>query len=132
MKIVKVFMPSCKSLIVAGLIGAAAGLSEYTIDPATRTFRDNKNRVRMFHGMNVVVKVPPYLPTTGHFDYKMSLNKTDIVQMKNWGIRLVRLGVMWEAVETSPGYYDMDYLDAVESLIEDMAKQGITVIIDNH
>lgn len=33
-------MPSCKSLVVAGLIGAAAAVSPYTIDAATRTFRD--------------------------------------------------------------------------------------------
>ena len=125
-------MPSCKSLVVAGLIGAAAATGEYTIDSTTRTFRDSSNRVRIFHGMNVVVKLPPYLPTDGDFNYEMSINDQDLKYMKNWGVNLVRLGVMWEAVETSPGYYDMNYLDAVENLINRFGNDGITVIVDNH
>jgi poly-beta-hydroxyalkanoate depolymerase len=39
---------------------------------------------------------------------------------------------MWEAVETSAGYYDMDYLDQVEDLINEIGKNGMAVIVDNH
>jgi len=39
---------------------------------------------------------------------------------------------MWEAVETSPGVYDMAYLDQVETLIEKFGEAGMYVIIDNH
>jgi len=34
--------------------------------------------------------------------------------MKAWGIKIVRLGVMWEAVEQQQGVFDMAYLDQVE------------------
>jgi hypothetical protein len=30
--------------------------------------------------------------------------------MRDWGIKIVRLGVMWEAVEQQEGVYDMNYL----------------------
>lgn len=64
-----------KSFITAALVGAAtAGTWPMTIDPVTRTFRDSYGRARIFHGQNVVVKLPPYLPTDGAFDYQMSLN----------------------------------------------------------
>jgi len=67
-------MPS-KSLIVAGIIGAAAAVvTPITIDTATRNFRDTTGRARIFHGQNVVVKLPNYLPTSGAFDYTMSIN----------------------------------------------------------
>lgn len=125
-------MPSCKPLVVAGLIGAAAAVGKYTIDAATRTFRDNTHNVRIFHGMNVVVKLPPYLPTEGEFNYETSITTKDLNYMNHWGVTLVRLGVMWEAVETSPGYYDMNYLDAVDNLINQFGDHGITVIVDNH
>ena len=56
----------------------------------------------------------------------------DMAQMRAWGIKLVRLGVMWEAVERSPGEYDMAYLDQVEQLINRFGQYDIAVIVDNH
>ena len=87
------------SFAIAGLMGAAAA-SRYTIDTATRTFRDEAGRARIFHGQNVVVKLPNYLPTYGVFDYQMSINDQDLAYLKAWGTKIIRLGVMWEAVET--------------------------------
>ena len=70
-------------------------------------FEDEANRSVLFHGVNIVYKVPPYLPTlTGAFDPELSLNKFDIDNLRKWGMNFVRLGVMWEAVETKPGLYD--------------------------
>lgn len=56
----------------------------------------------------MVVKIPPYHPTTGAFDPFTSLNAQvrlpplkfyivfkDVAYMKEWGINAVRLGVMW-------------------------------------
>jgi len=40
---------------------------------------DGENRSVLFHGVNVVYKVPPYIPTTdGAFDIADSLNDEDI------------------------------------------------------
>lgn len=52
--------------------------------------------------------------------------------MQDWGAKIIRLGVMWESVERSPGVYDMDYLDEVEKLINRLGDAGIAVLVDNH
>lgn len=52
--------------------------------------------------------------------------------MEEWGTKIIRLGVMWESVETSPGFYDMEYLGKVESLINKLGAHDIAVIVDNH
>jgi len=39
------------------------------------------------------------------------LNDADIKNLTDWGFNFVRLGVMWEAVETAPGVYNHSYLD---------------------
>ena len=52
--------------------------------------------------------------------------------MSLWGINLVRLGVIWEAVEREPGVYDHEYLNQVESLVERLAERGIYTIVDSH
>lgn len=86
----------------------------------------------MFHGHNIVVKIPPYLPSTDRFDVRMSLTDQEIEQMRDWGTNMVRLGVIWEAVEIAPKVYDYDYLDRVEQLINRMAEYGIYTIVDSH
>jgi aryl-phospho-beta-D-glucosidase BglC (GH1 family) len=47
----------------------------------------------------------------------MSMADEDIKLMKEWGINFVRMGVMWEAVETIPGIYNTTYLDDMNKLI---------------
>lgn len=39
---------------------------------------------------------------------------------------------MWEAVERSPGEYDMDYLAKVDALITRMGEFGIYTLVDAH
>lgn len=62
----------------------------------------------------------------------MSISDEDIVTMREWGIHLVRLGVMWESVETSLNFYNMTYLDEVDKLITKFGENGISVIVDAH
>jgi len=52
----------------------------------------------------------PYIPSDGAFDAQDSLNDEDIQNLVDWGFNLVRLGVMWEAVERTEGVYDDAYL----------------------
>ena len=67
--------------------------------------------------MNVVVKLPDYLPTQGDFDWQYSISDLDLEYLQDIGCKLVRLGVMWEAVETTQGVYDDVYLNSVSALI---------------
>ena len=102
------------------------------IDTANRAFVDANGRQVIFHGVNVVYKVDPYIPSDGEFDSQSSLNDEDISNLVNWGMNFVRLGVMWEAVERSEGAYDEAYLDKVETLINKLGEAGITVLVDAH
>lgn len=52
--------------------------------------------------------------------------------MHDWGTNIVRLGVIWEAVEKAPGVFDYEYLDQIEKLIEKLADKGIYTIVDSH
>jgi hypothetical protein len=44
---------------------------------------------RIFHGVNVVIKVPPYY---------QNLTESDFIQIKSYGLNGIRLGVMWPGV----------------------------------
>ena len=106
--------------------------SKFKINPNDRMFKDENNRSIIFHGVNIVVKLPPYLPTEDKFDPFFSLNSIDIKIMKNFGFNLVRLGVMWESVETSEGVYNFDFLEKTRKIIDLLGENGIYTIIDIH
>ena len=95
-------------------------------------FRDEKGRARIFHGQNVVVKGSPYLPEMDEWDPQMSLTEEDVQQMVEWGVTIVRLGLLWEAVETAPGVYDYDYLASLEQVVNRLGDYGIYVMLDGH
>jgi endoglycosylceramidase len=80
------------------------------IDTVTRTLRDEHERQVTLHGMNVVYKVDPYIPVTDKFDSQLSMSSEDIEYLSLLGFNMVRLGVIWEAVEKKEGVYDEAYL----------------------
>jgi len=47
-------------------------------DPASRQIVDEFGRSVIFHGVNVVYKMDPYIPSDGAFDAQDSLNDEDI------------------------------------------------------
>lgn len=109
--------------------------SQVYVDPASRAIRDPEGRQLIFHGVNVVYKLPPYVPThdkESPFDKDNSLNHQDMTELTNWGMNFVRLGVIWEAVEVAPGQYNQTYLDDVEKLINQLGAEGIYTMVDSH
>ena len=80
----------------------------------------------------MVVKVPDYLPIEDSFDFDMSISTEDLEYLRDWGTKIIRLGVMWESVEKTQGVYDMEYLDKVDALINKFGDYGMAVIVDNH
>jgi endoglycosylceramidase len=52
--------------------------------------------------------------------------------MRRWGLNFIRLGVMWEAVETAPGVFDHEYLGKIDDLINQLGESGIHVLVDSH
>ena len=123
-----------KSFAVAALAAvASAQVGKISVDPQTRSMVDEHGRAILFHGVNAVYKVSPFLPTiTGPWTPQDSLNAQDIEYMKEWGFNFVRLGVMWEAVEQQEGVYDDSYLDQVEVLINNLGAAGIYTLVDMH
>jgi endoglycosylceramidase len=104
----------------------------FRIDHNRRQFVDDKGRVNIFHGVNVVVKLPPYIPKTDKFDPFFSLCEEDVKIMKKYGFNLVRLGVIWESIERSPGVYDHEHLEKIDKIVNMLGSNGIAVIIDAH
>lgn len=86
----------------------------------------------LFHGVNVVYKVDPYIPSQGKFEPQDSLNDEDIQNLADWGFNFVRLGVMWEAVERTEGVYDDVYLSEMVALVNKLGEKGIYTLIDMH
>ena len=76
----------------------------------------------IFHGVNVV------LPA----NIDEALTDEDIVDLDKWGFNLVRLGVVWEHIETKKGEYDSVYLGKVNELINKLAARGIYTLINVH
>ena len=108
-------------------------VSSFSIDDSKSFILDNHGRYTIFHGANVIVKLPPYLPELEKFDPYMSLNTDyDFKIMKKMGFNMVRLGVIWESVEREPGVYDMEYLDKVEEIINKLGENGIYTMVDAH
>ena len=82
-------------LFAAVLAAAASG--GFIRSDAERGFVDSAGRQRVFHGVNVVFKFPPWLPPTGpQWDPFMSLNDRDFAQLQAWGFNFIR--VRWRAL----------------------------------
>ena len=107
-------------------------VSAFYMNPVTRFFNDDLGRTRLFHGVNAVVKVAPFIPVTSYFDPQMSISQEDIEDLVNWGFNFVRLGVMWEATEVAFGVYNTTYLKQVDQLITMMGQAGIYTLVDAH
>lgn len=117
-------------LALLGIVYAQSG--EITVNPETRFMVDEYNRTVILHGVNIVYKMDPYIPSSGDFDPQLSLNDADIDNLVKWGFNFVRLGVMWEAVERSAGVYNETYLAEINTLINKLGAKGIYTMMDAH
>lgn len=103
------------------------------INNASRKFVDEFGRERIFHGVNAVYKIAPWLPSTEKFDSTESLSRDDAELMRSWGFNVVRLGVMWPGLEPNiRGQYDYQYLDNVQQVVQILADASIYVLLDLH
>ena len=104
-------------------LAVSAQQGRISVNTTSRMMQDEAGRSVMFHGVNIVYKVWPYT---------IDIEEAEIDQMVQWGFNFVRMGVMWEAVERSPGVYNETYLDEVEALINKLGKKGIYTLVDGH
>jgi endoglycosylceramidase len=119
-------------LLLLTILCANAQKQQFKVDPSTQYFVDELGRVRLFHGVNAVYKVPPYIPETNSFTPQTSLSAKDIALMSDWGFNVVRLGVMWPGVEPAPGHVNVTYLNEMRALVDRLGDAGIYTIVDFH
>lgn len=105
-----------------------------SVDPTTFRLVDDLGRTRIFHGVNVVYKLPPYHPPQlQDFDPVLSLCEADGDLMRQWGFNFVRLYTSWEGLEPGTrGTYNEAYLDTLQQVVEMLNARGIYVLLDAH
>jgi endoglycosylceramidase len=117
----------------AGVVGVTdkVGLGPRD-DSSERRFVDAHGRERVFHGTNVVVKGPPWLPRLDEFDPLTSLVEKDFEHLQEVGINLLRLGVMWAGAEPARGQYNESYFHEIRRIVDMAASHGMHVLLDMH
>lgn len=90
---------------------------------------DSKGRHVILNGINLVYKGEK---RNGTMNYIGPWTEADFVKFKEWGFNVVRLGLIWDAVEPEPGIYDESYLDWIGSMLGFCAKYEIYAYLDMH
>jgi endoglycosylceramidase len=74
----------------------------------------------------MVYKRPPYYPGAAGF------SSDDAAFLARNGLGVVRVGVIWKAVEPRPGVYDDGYLSHIAATVRTLARHGIYSLLDFH
>ncbi len=90
-----------------------------------RWLTDSEGRVLLPHGINYVVKQPPFDPLNG-------FNAADASFLADHGFRAVRLGVLFDALMPEPGKIDTTYLHQIAQTVDLLAHDHIYVLLDMH
>src|SRR5882724_3023696 len=98
--------------------GAQAGPTA-PLSHSGRWITDAMGRVVILHGVNMVNKKPPYSPAATGF------GDDDAAFLQHNGFDAVRLGLIYEGVEPTPGGYDEGYLNDVAATEADLARHGV-------
>jgi endoglycosylceramidase len=105
---------------------SASGSGLPPIETTGSWLTDSDGQVVIMHGLNEVYKLPPYEPAADGF------SNSDAAFLAANGFNVVRVGVIWSAVEPEPGVYDSAYLDSVAQTVQILANHGIYSILDMH
>lgn len=87
---------------------------------------NSEGQAVILHGVNEVYKLAPYEPSASGFD------EADAQFLEDNGFNVVRLGVIWAAVEPHPGEINTAYLDSIKATVQMLADHGIYTVIDMH
>ena len=102
------------------------------VNTNTNQIQSKEGMTYILHGVNSINKLPPYYPDPINFSPEGSLNREDMQNLKKWGVRVVRLGVMWPGVNPERDVIDQEYLSIVERLVNDLGDLGIYSLVDPH
>ncbi len=107
-------------------LAAAAARPAGQLGHEGRWYTDEDGRVRILHGLNVVAKRAPYLPSA------IGIGDDDAAFMARQGFNTIRLGVIYTAVEPRPGVYDDRYLAGIARTVRIFRRHGIYSLLDFH
>src|SRR4051794_3711564 len=111
---------------VAVFAPSAAGAPKLPIGHAGRWVTDAQGRVVVVHGINMVYKRAPYDPdATGFGD-------DDAKFLASEGYDGVRVGVIYTAVEPTPGHYDDAYIARIKKTVDTLGRHGLLSLVDFH
>lgn len=101
----KLFFSLCVSLVVAlAVSGDSKRISLKQKSSGERTFVDSEGREVIFHGVNAIVKGPPWIPSTDVWDGETSLSDKDLDDLKSLGLNVIRLGTTLSDMHCSTIY----------------------------
>ena len=106
--------------------------SPIKVDTERNHLVDEKGRDVFFHGVNIVYKIPPFIPQTDKFDPTHSFSIEDIQFLKEMGMNIIRLGVQWPGVEPNKGEFNQTYIDGIKSIVKNCKENGIFTLLDFH
>lgn len=95
-------------------------------------FVDRFGRQRLFRGVNVVYKAPPYHPDVEHFHANVSFSARDVDILADLGLNSIRLGVMWPGAEPRRGEWNRHYFKVLKQIVERCHQKGIYVLLEFH
>ena len=96
-----------KSILLSLTTCHGSRLQRIHVDPSNGEFVDEWGRIRLFHGINSVIKGFPW------FDEKI-LDPKRQQEIADLGINVIRLGAMWTGVEPEEGKTNKTYLDILD------------------
>jgi endoglycosylceramidase len=117
--------------LVAGFGSVAVGaasphLGGSELGHEGRWVTDADGRVVILHGLNMVNKRAPYTPAAAGFGAAAAST------LATNGFDVVRLGVLYQAVEPKPGVIDHQYLRAIAATVAQLASHGVYTLLDFH
>jgi endoglycosylceramidase len=90
-----------------------------------RWLTDSQGRIFLPHGINYVVKEPPFDPLNG-------FSSADASLLASSGFRAVRLGVIFGALMPQPGRINATYLNQIVQMVDLLSRNHIFVLLDMH
>lgn len=130
------------ALALAGALAVLAGCARTPAPPGSRSagtapslpllshegrfLTDAAGQVVIVHGFDMVAKRPPYEPSADGF------GATSAAALAANGFSVVRLGVIYAALEPTPGTLSSSYLDSIAATVRTLARAGVYTLLDFH
>lgn len=131
LKLAQLVVTLCMAWFAAAVAPPPPPLSK--IQVCGRWFCDSQGRVRIFHGMNDIQEAKDKGSFTGS-NFLPHLMMEDGVQdqVASWGFNVIRMPMMWSAIQPSISQIDQSYLRAIRNTTQQLGSKGIYSFLDMH